>query len=95
MRSSVVLAKSRKNSFRAFKTCHVLSITSLCEPASIWVLATTGKLKCKRDVGKNKVVSKKSVVDLVPFEKSGERNAVVIEKKMKEAILNKGNLCCD
>ena len=40
------------------------------------MLARSAKLNGKRDVMRNKVEPEKSVADLVPLEKSGERNAV-------------------
>ena len=74
------MAKSRKNLFGVFFRCHILSSAHLGEPKSIWVLTSSRKLKCQRDVLSNTIVSKKSVADLLPLEKSGERNAVVVRR---------------
>jgi hypothetical protein len=67
--TSVVLAKSRKNSFHIFSCVHVLSSTRLSEPASVWMLASRDKIKGQRDVPRNEVVPEKSVSDLVPLDK--------------------------
>jgi hypothetical protein len=70
-RTSVILAKSRKNSVRIFFRCHILSSTRLSEPESVWMRASSGKLESQSDVLRKEIFSKKSVADLVPLEKSG------------------------
>ena len=42
------------------------------------MLASRSKFKGQRDVERNVIQAKKSVADLVPLEKSGKRNAVVV-----------------
>jgi hypothetical protein len=59
------------------------------------MLARRSKLKGQRDVPdvlRNTIVSKKSVADLVPLEKSGKRNAIGCSEKMKRPFLVKSKI---
>jgi hypothetical protein len=51
------------------------------------MMARRGKLESRRNISRNKVVSKKSVADLVPLEESGKRDVIVAVRRRRGHFL--------
>ena len=76
----LIAGSTRKNSLSCSRSVTSFPEQTKSELLSFWMLATSSTSQSKRDVLRNKVVSKKSVPDLLSFETDGERNVIPVQR---------------